>query len=548
MNGDIVACNKIKQVYRKLVDDLYREDWQYEYNEDKANKVIEFIEKFCYVGEGNKVVPLKLMLWQKAFLQALFGFIDKETGYRKYKEVFYLLGRKNGKTALSSAINTYMSLEEENGECYYIANSFNQASRGWNETYNLIQRNPKLKKHYKKRKADLYYMPKKTIIKPLPYSKKVLDGLSTSYAIYDEVHESKERECYDLVIQSTYARKEPLIMVITTNGFVRDGLFDSLYKYASGQIELYEHPELVGKDNRAINESYLPLMYELDTIEEWDKEECWVKANPGIGVIKSIDDLRTLIQRSKGDDPTLKPTIMTKDFNKIANSATKYLTWETLNNEATYNIKEMGFRYAIGGFDFGEVDDLCSAKVIMQRQNDETIYVHSMYFLPECRIEQLEKKNKIPISKWVEQGLLIPTQGDRVSVVDVYKWFVSVQEELDIWISWIGYDKWRVTESDKAIFEGYFGKDSMQVVRQGAITFTQPMRNLKQDLNSKIINYNNNPIDKMCMLNLEVKIDTNLNITPIKGADTRKKIDGFMSLLDAYVVLQNKKLEYETMI
>ena len=242
---------------------------------------------------------------------------------------------------------------------------------------------------------------------------------------------------------------------------------------------------------------------------------------------------------------------MVKDFNMKENSATTWLRWHELNNEETFDIKSMGFRYGIGAFDLAETTDLAAAKVLCMRPNDENIYVISMYFIPEEKLNK-EEDNKdgdsVPYRLWEKQGLLRICPGNKVNKYHMLEWFKEMRDEFDIYIPWIGYDPWHVDDSLEEAYKNEFGRDSMIVVRQGKLTLSSPMKELKADLEANRVIYNNNPIDKWCLTNMEVQSDINGNIQPIKGMDSRKRIDGGVALIIGYVVLKDKMSEYENMI
>ncbi|HBM74708.1 MAG TPA: terminase large subunit, partial [Clostridiaceae bacterium] len=347
---------------------------------------------------------------------------------------------------------------------------------------------------------------------------------------------------YDLMKQSMGARKQPLLFCITTNGFVRDCIFDSQYQYASDL--------LYGKLSQP-NKRFLPFIYELDSMNEWDKEECWIKANPGLGTIKSYDYLKQMVDKAK-DDIAFKPTVLVKDFNMKQNSATAWLTYEVIDNEE--RLPDYKFRYAIGGMDAADSVDLNSAKALCMRPGDNKIYVKSMYWIPEDVIDRFENEGKrqgrdnVPYKLWADQGLMRTFPGNKVDKRVFLEWFKELRDVEDLYILYIGYDPWHIDDSLLREFKMEFGENSMIPIRQGVLTLSQPMKDLAADLGSKRIVYNNNPIDKMCLLNTEVKVDVNGNIQPVKGLDSRKRIDGTISLICAYKVLQDKMDEYQSII
>jgi phage terminase large subunit-like protein len=541
MSGEIIACKRIKQVYSKLVDDLYNPKDNWVFDEELANRPIEFIETFCKQTQGNLGAKLKLMLFQKAKHQAVFGFVDKNTKLRKYQEVLDIRGRKNGKTTELAADELYMLVGDGEGspEVYNIATKLEQAKKGFNECYKMAQQSPELNKHLKKRKSDIYFHANYGTLQALASNSNGLDGLNSHMVTIDELAAIKNRDIYDLMKQSMSSRRQPLLNCITTNGFVRNSIFDAQYEYACKVL-----------DGKIKDDRFLAFIYELDDKDEWDQEEMWIKANPGLGVIKKVEFLRDCVNKAKAD-PAFKATVMVKDFNMKENSASAWLRWDELNNETKFDIKSMGFRYGIGCFDLAETTDLASAKVLCMRPNDENIYVISMYFIPEEKLNFMEdnkEDDNVPYKLWEKQGLLRVCPGNKVNKFDMFEWFKEIRDKFDIYIPWIGYDDWHVDDSLLQAYKDEFGAEAMIKVRQGVYTLSSPMKELKADLCAHKVIYNNNSIDKWCLSNTEIKTDINGNIQPIKGMDRRKRIDGAVSLIIGYVVLKDKMSEYENLI
>jgi phage terminase large subunit-like protein len=538
-SGEILACRRIKQQYKKLVDNINNPKDPYIFDIDRATKPIEFIESFCMQAQGKSMgQPLKLELFQKAKLQAIFGFVHKETRNRQYREAMTIEGRKNGKTTENAAIALYMLVGDGEGsaECYFIATKKEQANKGFEESYKMVSQSPLLNKYIKKRKTDLYFEPTYSKIQSLASDSNSLDGLNSHFVTVDELAAIKDRNIYDVMKQSTSSREQALVSSISTNGFVRESIYDSQYEYACKVL-----------DGEIEDDRFLAFLYELDDRKQWEDEKYWVLANPGIDVIKKREELRSFVEKAQVD-ASFKPTVLVKDFNLKENSSTSWLSMEKLENKETFEINDMGFRYGIGSFDMSETTDLTAAGVLLRKPDDEKIYFESMFWLPSRTIEQRSKEDKIPYDLFERKGLLRASGEYKIDMRDVLKWFIELRQEYDIYIPWIGYDPWHVSDSLLEEFQGEFGKDSMIKVRQGAVTLSMPMKGLEAELDSKAINYNNNNLLKMCLANTEIKVDTNANIVPVKGRDTRKRIDGTIALLNAYVVYSDKKNDYLNMI
>lgn len=536
LDGRITACEKMKRIADMLLNQ-YASPQEFHFDYDIAKKHTDFIEKFCKQPTGRIGSPLQLELFQKARLQAVFGFVD-DNNLRQFNECLIVEGRKNGKTTETAAIEIDMLVNDGEGspQIYNIATQREQAMLGFNAAHKMIKQSPMLSKHVKKRASDLYFPLNFGFIKALASNTNSLDGLDVHCATIDELAAIKNRDLYDLVKQAMGARQQPLLFTITTNGFVRGSIFDSQYEYAKNIL-----------DGKAENKRFLPFIYELDSIDEWDREDCWEKANPGLGTIKSRDYLRQMVQKAK-DDPSFKPTVLVKDFNMKQTAESAWLRYEDLNNEENFDVSKFG--YCIGGFDAADSVDLNAAVAIFQRPDDENIYVKSMFWIPQSVIDELDKsgnrkeRDNAPYKLWIDQGFMRTCEGNRCDKRIFLEWFRELRDQYDIYTSFIGYDPWHVSDDLIREFQAEFGKNAMIPVRQGTITLSDPMKNLAADFKAKRIIYDNNPIMKWCLINTEVKTDINGNIQPVKGLDSRKRIDGVAALIDAYKVLQDKRDQY----
>lgn len=538
LNGEIAACEKMKMTAEMLLNNYYSPG-EFHFEEKFAKKHVEFIEKFCKQPTGKIGQPLKLQLFQKARLQAVFGFVD-DNNLRQYNECLIIEGRKNGKTTEVAAVEIDMLMNDNEGapQIYNVATMLDQAKLGFNACHKMVRQSNMLRKHIKKRASDLYFDYNMGYIKALASNSNSLDGLDVHCGTIDELSAIKNRDIYDLIKQAMGARSQPLLFCITTNGFIRGGIFDKQYEYAKNIL-----------NGNAENKHFLPFIYELDSADEWDKEECWIKANPGIDTIKSRDYLRQMVQKAK-DDISFKPTVMVKDFDLPQTTENAWLRYEDLHNEEKFDIV---FDYAIGGFDAADTTDLNSAKAICMRPGDDKIYVKSMYWIPQSLIDEQEKRgdrkerDNVPYSQWILEGYMRTCEGNKCDKKIFLEWFKELREKEDLYTMYIGYDPWHIDDTLLREFQAEFGKKSMIPVRQGVITLSQPMKDLKADFQAHKVIYNNNPVDEWCLYNTQVKADVNGNIQPVKELDTRKRIDGTISLLNAYVVLQDMKDKYINM-
>lgn len=528
-SGKIIAGNKIKKIYSKLVKEMSDSSLPFYFDEKKGERPIQFIETFCKQSEGEIGKPIKLELFQKAYIQALFGFLYRDTGTRRFNETMFLVGRKNGKTTMLSAIALYMMIADGEGgaECYSVATKKDQAAKAFKSACDMRSQSPEIKAIVKKRRTDMYMPSTFSKFEPLSSDSNTLDGLNSHLVIIDELHAIKDRNLYEVMKQSTSSRRQPLVVMITTAGTIRECIFDDIYDYANNIL-----------DGTIKNDSFLPVLYELDRASEWADLKCWVKANPGLGTIKQFKYLSEQVQRAK-DDSSSKKGILCKDFNIKNNTDEKWLDFETVNNEETFDIDELRGSYAIGGADLSSVNDLTCATALVLK--DKKKYVLQHYFIPEVKMEEKIREDHVPYDKWKEKGLLTTCEGAMINFSDVTAWFYKLHSEYDITCSWIGYDPWGAKYWIQEMKDTGF---VMEEVIQGAKTMSNPMKELEADLKDKKINYNNNPILKWCLLNTAIKTDDNDNIRPVKGKNQKQRIDGTVSLIDAYVVLFRVMNEY----
>ena len=538
----VTVSVKVKRVYQKLVQDLDDEMSEWEYDPKRANHAIEFVENFCKHSKGKMGgKPFIMELWQRAMTAALFGFVHKIDGVRKYREFILIVARKNGKSAWASAIALYMQMAdgEPGPECVSAATKKDQAKIVWSEAKRMVKKSPVLSKRMRCLVAEIVSDFNDGVFKPLSSDSNTLDGLNVHCSVIDELHAIEDKNLYDVIVDGMTAREQPISIITTTAGTVREGIFDIKYDECERIINGYDSGEYV-------DERVLPIIYELDNRKEWTDPECWAKANPGLGTIKNANQLKAKVEKAKAN-PLLVKNLLCKDFNIRETSNEAWLTFEQINNPTKYDLTLLKPRYGIGGADLSTTTDLTNATVIFMLSGDSNIYVKQMYWLPEDLLEQRTKEDKIPYDIWCDLGLLRTTPGNKVHYKFVTEWFLEIQNEYDIYLPWIGYDSWSATYWVEEM-KNNFGKECMEAVIQGKKTLSGPMKSLGADLSSKKIIYDNHPILKWCLTNTSVEVDKNNNIQPAKGNSSRRRIDGTVGLLNAYVTLERHYDEYMNMI
>lgn len=539
----VTVSKAIEKWYRYLVWHIQNPD-EYFYSPKRANHIIEFAENFCKFSKGaTGGQPVRLELWEKAHLAAVFGFVDIN-GNRQCRESLFIVGKKNGKSLLASIVGLYMQIGdgEPGPEVYAVATKRDQASIIWKESKRMVNKSPQLRKRIKPLVWELSSEQYNDgSFKPLASDKDTLDGLNVHCVLMDEIHQWKNgKALYDIMADGTTARQQPLVYITSTAGTVREDIYDLKYEEAKRVINgLFDK-------NGYKDKHFFPFLYELDNRKEWTQEENWYKANPGLGTIKNLDTLRAKVKKAL-NNPMLVKNLVCKEFNIRETSSESWMTFEDLDNTATFDIKKLCPKYGIGGNDLSATTDLTNATLLFMVPDDKHIYVEQMYWLPEDLLEQRVREDKIPYDLWLEQGWLRTCPGNKVHYKHVVEWYQEMQEKYDIYLFKDGYDSWSATYFVEDM-KNTFGADTMEAVIQGKKTLSSPMKSLGADLAAKRIVYQNNPILKWCLANTAVDIDKNNNIQPCKGNSPTRRIDGLAGLLDAYVVLENHLEEYQSLI
>lgn len=534
-SGEIVTSRRVKAVYGRLMAEMdsIAADSLYYFDEETGERPIIFIERFCKQSQGTLGAPLRLELFQKAFIQTLFGWLLKETGYRRFRETLFLVGRKNGKSTLLAALALYMLVADYEGaaEIYSVATKKDQARKTLTEAVNMVKQSPELRAIIKKRRNDIYFPATASTFEALASDSNTLDGLNSHAVIIDELHAIRDRNLYEVMKQSTSSRRQPLVIMITTSGTVRESVFDNLYGLACDIA-----------DGKVTEDTFLPVLYELDARAEWTDPQAWIKANPGLGTIKQYATLAAFVERAKKNPEDL-PGVLCKDFNVPETSASVWLSFEDIKNDATFTMQDVYNTYAIGGCDLSATTDLtCATLLIRRSREDETVYVLQHYFIPQKRIDQLDEHNsqEAPYKIWAERELLTICDGARVDYSAVTAWFCQMRDEFKIDAFAVGYDR---------ALAGYWVDEmkangfDMRAVAQGPFTWSQPMREMGAAFADKKVNYNRNPVLVWCLSNTAVKKSGVNNIQPVKVSD-RRRIDGAVSLLNAWVIYVRDNEDY----
>jgi phage terminase large subunit-like protein len=334
---------------------------------------------------------------------------------------------------------------------------------------------------------------------------------------------------YEVLRQSQAARRQPLLVMITTAGTTRESVYDDLYGHAA-QVA----------DGAIVDERFLPVLYELDDRSEWASPEAWPKANPALGAVKKADDLAAKVERAKQNRNELSG-VLCKEFNVRETAKAAWLSFEDICNAETFSLEDFRGAYCIGGADLSITTDLTCASLLFMKRGEDKKYVAQMYWLPADRLQERVRLDKIPYDVWHGRGLLRLCAGNSIDYSDVTRWFVETVKAYDLSPAWVYYDSYSAR-----YFVEEMQTQGFAMIRaiQGAKTLSLPMQMLGADLQAHRVIYNDNPILKWCLTNTGVQADRNGNIVPVKNQSPRQRIDGAAALLDCYVGLYEHYAEF----
>ena len=543
-NGKYTVGRWIELVYEYLIRGL--EDKRFFYDAKKANEVIEWIEAHCYHTEGPKAQDtFELELWQKAFFASVYGIVDRN-GLRQFREVFLVVGRKNGKTKIASSAGDHEFRSPEFGtRVFCIAPKLEQADLVYNDIWQMVQMDPEYKelKEYcseknaqrlkihddsdlpRHRQTDLLVPSLNSTVKKIAFSAKKSDGFNPSLCICDEVA-SWEGDAglkqYEVLKSGMGARPEGILLSCTTSGYINDGIYDELFKRSTRF--------LLGDSKET---KLLPFLYTIDDIGKWNDINELRKSNPNLGVSVSVDYMLEEIAVAEGS-LSKKSEFITKYCNLKQNSSLAWLPSEVIEATTGEPLDPEMFRgcYCVGGFDLSRTTDLTAACVVIEK--DGELYVLAKFFLPEERIEDAMAADGVPYNIYIQRGLLQTSGSNIVDYHDVFNWYRQLVEEYEILPLKVGYDKYSAAYLVQDMDAYGFHMDD---VFQG-YNLHPVIQETEGLLKDKKIHIGDNDLLKIHLFNSALKISTEKGKSKLVKIKPTAHIDGMAALLDAMTVRQ----------
>lgn len=524
-DGSVVVGRWIILLYEFIVKGL--EEKAFFYSPKKAKAAITFIEGFCHHHEGMLAPQLfKLELWQKALVSIIFGVLD-ENGLRQFREVFLVIARKNGKTLLSAAIAAYCTFldGEYGGRIYFTAPKLEQANLCFDAFHQTILQEPELDAMAQKRRSDIYIADNNTTIKPLAWSAQKSDGLNISLAICDEIASWKGDQglkFYEVIKSSFGARQQPLLIAMSTSGYINDGIYDELMKRATRF--------LLGDSKET---RLLPVLYMIDDVEKWNDINELRKANPNLSVSVTVDYMLEEIAIAEGS-LSKKAEFITKYCNIKQNSSLAWLAAEDIEGICGKKIteKQLSGCYAVGGLDLSQTTDLTAATIVVEKKG--MLYVLAHFWMPAEKIDEATERDGVPYNIYKEKGFLSLSGENFVDYQDCFNWFRQMVEEYEILPLQVGYDRYSAQYLVKDMENYGFHMDD---VYQGENLYPVLME-LEGIIKDKKINIGDNDLLKIHLLNSALKMSLERGRGKLVKINQRARIDGTAALVDAMTVRQ----------
>ena len=524
-DGSVTVGKWVRLIYEYIIKGL--EDGLFLFDQKKATAAIKFIENFCRHHEGVLArKKFRLELWQKAFVSAIFGIVD-EDGSRHFREVVLIVARKNGKTLMAAAIAACCAFidGEYGGRIYFTAPKLEQAALCFEAFHQMVKMEPLLAAEAQKRRTDILIESSNTTIKPLAFSAKKTDGLNPSLAVGDEVASwagDQGLKFYEVIKSAMGARRQPILLTISTAGYVHEGIYDELMM-RSTRFLLGD-----SKESRL-----LPVIYQIDDPAKWNDIGELEKSNPNLGVSIKVDYLLEEIAIAEGS-LSKKSEFLTKYCNIKQNSSLAWLPAQTVDRITGEHLDLADFRdsYCVGGIDLSQTTDLTACTAVIER--DGILYAFAQFFMPAEKIQEAAERDGMPYQIYQQRGLLAASGENFVDYHDCEAWFRMLVEEYQIYPLKVGYDRY----SSQYLVQDMSGYGfHMDDVYQGD-NLWPVLQELEGIIKDGRINIGDNDLLKAHLLNAAIKISPERGRGRLIKINQTARIDGVAALADAMTVRQ----------
>jgi phage terminase large subunit-like protein len=528
-NGNIIACQKHRWACQRFLNDIDKQgtdDFPYIFNEEKALRFLRWMGYFKHTKGKLAGEYIQPHIIQKFVFGNIYGFVHRDTGLRRFSKSYWQVGRKNAKSQSEACVGSYelMANGESVSEVYTAGVDRSQSKLVWNETKLILQRCKQLKSKFKVANGQIMHPKSDSIMVPLSKeSKKTGDGLNPQCGIIDEYHAHPTSEIYDIILSGMGARKQPLMMIISTAGFeLAHPCYSVEYKYVS---------QILNPDNPVNNEEYFVMINELDKDDNIKDERNWEKANP---ILCSYEEGMKYLRgelKAALDVPEKMRNFLTKNMNIwVDQKDNGYMPMDKWKACSTAKLPDLAGRECYVGIDLSKKIDLTSVSFSFPL-DDGNFVVLSHSFIPEDTLVEKRRTDKVPYDLWIRQGWITATDGAVVDYRYIMKYILDLAEKNKWIIREVCYDPYAATQfAQEMETEGY----TMVEIRQGVKTLSEPTKNFRELVLQKKIIHNNDPVLTWAISNAVTKQDHNENIMLDKDKSSNR-IDPIAALINAHV-------------
>lgn len=500
-----------------MLDDFGRDDLIFD--TARVDHVCEFISNLVHIKGKWAGTPIKLEPFQVFVLANLFGFLDKSTGLRRYREAFILLPRKNGKSLLAAGIALYMTFAdgEPGAEGYSGATSLEQANEVFLPAKRMVELAPGLADALDIEASARSVYSETTGASFKPVIARTKDGSSPHVAICDELHQAIDATQIEAFRTGMGARSQPLLLVISTAGVNLAGVCRAQQSYCEAVL-----------DGSITDDRTFVLIYTIDLGDDWREFAVWAKANPNIGVSISEEYLRD--QHSKAlQSPANQASARTKHLNQWVSSASGWLNQADWANAADTAIsyEALKGRPATIGVDLSTMLDLTAVLATVTLEDGRKALLPWLY-VPRGSIER--SKNAPAYAQWIDSGDLIGSDGETINLREIQDQIEALCDHFAV--TDIIFDPRDAQQMQQELIEAGY---SVSTFAQNATNYTPAMVDFEAALVDGKIIHPNNAAFNWCAANISVQHGRNDSLFPQKptGQD-HLKIDGMIAALMAF--------------
>ena len=525
-SGKIPAGKLLQQAAKRHIDDLKRsksKKYGYTFDQELATRAVHFFSLLKLTkGRQFRGKPFILEPWQAFIVGCIFGWVEKGTGYRRFRYAYVEVPRKNGKSELAAGIGLLLAFFDGEGgaEVYAAATKRDQAKIVWDVAKEMVKLSPHLRNRIRYFKLNMHHEASNSKFEPLGADHHTMDGLNTHAVIIDELHAHKDRKLVDVLETSTGSRLQPLIFEITTAGELN--LESICWKHREYSTRVLER---VIED--ASSERWFSFIATIDKGDRWDDPDVWIKANPNVGVSKSIETIRLECEKAK-EMPADENKFRRYHLDEWTKQATRWINLDVWTECALkFTEKSVRGKRCWAGLDLASTRDVNALVLVFP---DDKWKILPYFWVPAENVRPRVRRDRVLYDTWIEQGYLKTTPGTVTNYNLIHEFLNELKKTFDI--RQLAIDEWNATHLAVQMEE-----DGWDVVlmKQNMSHMAGPTKELERLIMQREIHHNSNPVLTWMFDNVAIRRDSEDNIK-VDREHSREKVDGIVALVMAIAV------------